>query len=70
MLALTVKPGESIVVGDATITIGTKHKVYVDAPKRVRVIRSSVLEREKRNGKEIKEQNASEKGTGKKGNQA
>lgn len=55
MLALTVKPGESIVVGEATISIGTKHKVYVDAPKRVRVIRSSVLEREKRNGKEIKE---------------
>ncbi len=64
MLALTVKPGESIVVGEATITIGTKNKVYVDAPKRVRVIRSSILEREKRDGKEIKKQNAGKESPG------
>ena len=61
MLAITVKPGESFIVGDAHITIGPKNKIYVDAPKRVRVIRCSVLERED-HGKENKEAR-SEKGS-------
>ena len=60
MLVLAMKPGESFIVGDARITIGPKNKIYVDAPKRVRVIRCSVLERED-HGKENKE-TRSEKG--------
>jgi sRNA-binding carbon storage regulator CsrA len=62
MLALTVKPGESVMVGDAKITIGKNGRFYVDAPKSVRVIRCSVLE--KANGKE---KETSEKGRRKEG---
>lgn len=51
MLALRIKPGESFVIGDATITIAKGNRVLIDAPRHVRVIRCSVLEREK-NGKE------------------
>ena len=53
MLVLTVKPGESFIVGsDIKIEIGPKNKVYITAPRNVPVIRSSVLERAKRNGQE------------------
>lgn len=52
MLVLTVKPGESFVVGDATIHIERNHRICIDAPKSVRVVRSSVLERDKKNGEE------------------
>lgn len=52
MLVLTVKPGESFIVGsDIKIEIGPKNKVYITAPRNVPVIRSSVLERA-RNGEE------------------
>lgn len=52
MLVLKVKPGESFVVGDATIHIERNHRVSIDAPKSIRIVRSSVLERDKKNGEE------------------
>jgi sRNA-binding carbon storage regulator CsrA len=60
MLALTVKPGESVMVGEAKITIGKNGRFYVDAPKSVRVVRCSILE--KANGKESHKKETSEKG--------
>lgn len=60
MLALTVKPGESVMIGDAKVTIGPKGRFYVDAPKSVRVVRCSVLE--KANGKESHKEEARKKG--------
>ena len=51
MLVLTVKPGESFVVGNATIKVCSKNRICIDAPREVRIVRSSVLEREK-NGEE------------------
>jgi sRNA-binding carbon storage regulator CsrA len=61
MLALTVKPGESVMIGDAKVTIGPKGRFYVDAPKSVRVVRCSVLEK-KANGKESYKEEAHKKG--------
>lgn len=61
MLALTIMPGESVMVGEAKITIGKNGKFYVDAPKRVRVIRCSVLERMKNAQKENSNQEGGEK---------
>jgi sRNA-binding carbon storage regulator CsrA len=54
-------PGESVMVGEAKITIGKNGKFYVDAPKRVRVIRCSVLERMKNAKKENSNQEGGEK---------
>ena len=50
-LVLTRKPGESVVIGDATVWCtharGGRIKFHIDAPRHIRITRSELIERDR-----------------------
>jgi carbon storage regulator len=59
MLVLTRRDGESVLIGDALVTVQAVHggavKVLIDAPKSVRIARAELLTDEERELREVKD---------------